>query len=183
MLFTRSLPPHSTFACCGLLTTSIWACSWSTLVNCRRMENEACNSSTTSEILSLLFCLYSLCECLTSHFILLLHIFPYLVPKPVVDTNITVSDTNTTSLSVFWTYPSESEYTGANINCTTSYHDKSNCDDKTASKNESSVNYDGLIPGVEYEFIVTVVSDGQLSPPSTGKKKTLGNIYLLVYEC
>ena len=94
----------------------------------------------------------------------------------MVSTDVTVSDTNPTSLTVSRTYPSDSEYTGAKVTCTTNYHDKSNCEDKTASKDESSVNYDGLIPGVEYEFTVTVVSNGQSSTPSSGKSKTLGNL-------
>ena len=83
---------------------------------------------------------------------------------------------------MYWTYPSDSEYTGAKVTCTTNYHDKSNCEDKTASKDEISVSYDGLIPGVEYKFIVTVVSNGQLSTPSSGKSITLGNKYLFVYK-
>ena len=100
----------------------------------------------------------------------------------MVSTDVTVSDTNPTSLTVSWTYPSDSEYTGANITCVTSYDNTSNCEDKTASKDESSVSYDGLIPGVEYKFIVTVVSNGQLSTPSSGKSITLGNKYLFVYK-
>ena len=103
------------------------------------------------------------------------HLFVFFsVPQPVSDIDVTVSDL--TSLTVYWTYPSDSEYTGAKVTCTTNYHDKFNCEDKTASKDESSVSYDGLIPGVEYEFTVTVVSNGQSSPPSPPKSKTLGNI-------
>ena len=84
------------------------------------------------------------------------------------------------SIIAMWTYPSDSEYTEAKITCTTNYHDKTNCEDKTASKDESSVSYDGLIPGAEYEFTVTVVSNGQSSPPSSTKSQTLGNKYLFV---
>ena len=96
------------------------------------------------------------------------------VPQPVSDFNVTVSDL--TSLTVYWTYPSDSEYTGAKVTCTTNYHDKFNCEEKTASKDESSISYDGLIPGVEYEFTVTMMSNEQPSLPSSGKSKTLGNL-------
>ena len=109
------------------------------------------------------------------------HLFVFfLVPKPIVDANVTLSDP--TSLTVYWTYPSDSEYTGAKVTCTTNYHDKSNCEeksfweDKPAFNDEGSVSYGGLIPGFEYVFTVIVLSNGQSSPPSPPKSKTLGNL-------
>ena len=102
------------------------------------------------------------------------HLFVFFsVPEPVGDINVTVS--GLTSLIVYWTYPSDSEYTEAKVTCNTTHSDKSHCDEKTVTKDKKNAHYDGLIHGVEYKFTVTVLSNGLPSLPSPQESKTLGN--------
>ena len=75
MLFTRSLPPHSTFACCGLLTTPIWECSKAPLYNVVEWKWKQVTAEHFCDFPLCFYIVYTLCVYVL--FPILVYIFMY----------------------------------------------------------------------------------------------------------